>query len=163
MHSIEIIDDIMAPADFILINFRGKNPFIVCGMIPGLIKDVMRITGKDVWETDIRWDITADPRPFYGVWKGKRKEDKWTETFIRVVAQGEQTSKDKTGWIRVELKGTIETKYNYTNFIQKSFWWFFNYMFYFKQRRRYIDWANDNIMIMREKITRQLGIYREEY
>lgn len=127
-----------------------------------MIKEVMRITGKDVWETDIRWDITSDPRPFYGFWMGKRKEDVWTNTRIRIIAQGEQSSKEKIGWIKIIVKGQVTTKYSYSNFIQKSFWWFYNYMFYYKQRRRYIDYAKDNIFIIKDRIQRALGIYKEE-
>ncbi len=157
MPKIEIIDDILAPSEMIRIKFKGKNPFAVCTLFPGLFKDVMRISGVDLRENDIRWDITADPREFYGMWQGKRKEDRWTTSFIRVVAQGAQSSKDKTGWLDLQLKGYVRTKYEYSNFLQKSFWWFFNYMFYYKQRRNYIDFSKDNIYRLKEIIERTLG------
>ena len=162
MSEITIVDDLLAPEDFITISFKGKNPFSVCTMVPNLLRDVLKVTGQDVFESDLRWDITADNRDFYGVWWGKRGEDKWTTTRVKVRAQGSQNVKDKTGWITIILKGWLETKYEYTNFVQKSFWWFFNYMFYYKQRRRYIEFSKDNIYTMRERMTKILGIPREE-
>lgn len=162
MPTIKIIDDVLAPKDYITINYKGKNPFLVCTMFLDFLKNIMKISGVDLYEVDVRWDITSDPRPFYGMWYGKRNEDRWTVTRLKIRAQGAQRSKDKMGEITIQLKGWVETAYTYTNFIQKSFWWFFNYMFYYKQRRKYIDFSKDNIYQLREKITETLGISREE-
>ena len=162
MPRINIIDDIMAPSDVIRINFRGAYPFKVVTMVPTMLRDVMKITGVDLYERDIRWDFNVDPRDFYGYWIGKRKEDRWSTTFVIVIVQGAQSSKDKTGWVNIIIKGNVQTKYEYTNFMQKSFWWFYNLMFYFKQRRAYIEFAKDNIFKMRDILTRALGVPREE-
>jgi len=161
MPKITIVDDILIPSESFFVNFKGKNPFTVCGMFPTMLKEIMKITGKDIWETDLRWDLTSDPRPFYGVWMGKRTEDIWTKTRIRILAQGAQGSKDKVGWIRVQMKGTVETEYDYSNFFQKSLWWFYSFMFYYKQRRNYIDFAKDNMEILKARINKSLGIYQE--
>lgn len=157
-NKIEIIDDILAPSEMMVTKFRGKNPFSICTMIPGMLKDVMKISGVDLRENDIRWDITDDPRTFYGMWQGKRGEDRWTTTFIRIIIQGAQSTTDKTGWAEVRYKGFVRTRYDYVNFIQKSFWWFFNYMFYYKQRRNYIDYSKDNVYKMKEILETKLGI-----
>ena len=162
MPEIMIVDDLLAPRDFIEIKFQGKEPFNVCTLVPRLLIDVMKISGKDVFETDIRWDVTAEPREFYGMWRGKRDEDRWTTTRMKIRAQGAQATKDKMGWITIMLKGTVETEYEYTNFIQKSFWWFFNYMFYYNQRRKYIDFGRDNVYRLKERILDILGISKEE-
>jgi hypothetical protein len=162
MPKINIADDLLAPRDFLEVKFQGKEPFKVCTLFQKLLIEVMKISGKDTFETDIRWDVTTEPREFYGVWRGKRDEDNWTKTRIKIRAQGAQSSKDKMGWITINLKGNIETKYQYTNFIQKSFWWFFNYMFYYKQRRKYIDFGKDNIYRLKERILDILGIPKEE-
>jgi hypothetical protein len=143
MGDIKIVDDLLAPQDYITVNYKGKNPFMVCTMFLGILRDVMKISSIDLYENDVRWDITDDPRTFYGVWFGKRGEDNWSTS-------------------RIKIRGWLETKHEYTNFIQKSFWWFFNYMFYYKQRRKYIEFSKDNIYQIREKITQILGISREE-
>lgn len=162
MPEIQIIDDILAPSDILRVNYRGLYPFKVFTMIPAILRDVMKITGVDIREFDVRWDISSDPRDFYGYWIGMRSEDRWTRTFIRVVVQGAQASKDKSGWVSIILKGTVNTRYEYSNFLQRSFWWFFNYAFYYSQRRNYIEYAKDNIYKMRDVVSTALGIQREE-
>jgi len=162
VEELKIIDDILAPTDTLKVRFEGKNPFLVAAIVPKVIRDVMKIPGKDLFENDIKWDVTTDPRGFYGMWMGQRKEDKWTTSIIRVIAQGEQHSKEKTGWVLIELKGVIETSYTFSNFLQRSFWWFYNYAFYYKQRRAYIDFAADNIYKIREELMSALGIWKEE-
>ncbi len=162
MSEINIVDDILAPSEVITMNFRGQYPFKVVTMVPMMLRDVMKISGVDIFERDIRWDFNVDPRDFYGYWVGRRSEDRWTTTFVLVIIQGAQASKDKTGWVNIRIKGTVQTHYQYSNFLQKSFWWFYNLMFYYKQRRQYIEWSKDNIYKMREVLTKALGIPREE-
>src|SRR3990167_7835123 len=99
--SLNIIDDILAPSDRLKVKFKGANPTAILGMAPGMIKNIMKIPGKDLLETDIRWDATDGS--FYGVWMGKRTEDQWSRTHIRVIAQGVQ-NKDGTGWFTAEMK-----------------------------------------------------------
>lgn len=163
MADLTITDDITTPSESMWINFKGESPFKVCKIFPTMLKEVMKITGKDVWETDIRWDITEDPRAFYGVWMGRRTDDKWTKTNIRILAQGAQGSPEakQKGWIRVQIKGSVVTSYDYSNFFQKSLWWFYNFMFYYSQRRQYIDYAKDNVYSLKERIQKELGIFRE--
>ncbi len=163
MGKMNITDEILAPEGSIKINFEGKNPFVVVTMIPSLLRDTMKITGKDIHEMDIRWDATSDPREYYGKWQGRRQDDRWTLTRIRLLVQGSQSLKDKTGWVSVEFKGFVDTSLNYSTFIQKQLWWVFFRTFYWKQRMRYLELAKDNIYTMKEKILRELGAPQEEY
>ncbi|MBI2579843.1 MAG: hypothetical protein HYW27_03000 [Candidatus Aenigmarchaeota archaeon] len=158
MPKIKIYDDIQAPADTTKFHFEGRNPFRVFDMVRGLLRDVMKISSKDILETDVRWDVFADPRAFYGMWMGKRKEDRWTMTNIRIILQGEISMKTRAGWLDARFKGTVDTEYEYHNFIQKGFWWQYNRFFYYGQRRKYIDYANDNIRDIRRKMMEALGI-----
>ncbi|MBI2173418.1 MAG: hypothetical protein HYT73_04420 [Candidatus Aenigmarchaeota archaeon] len=158
MATINIVDDILAPADTIKLHYEGKNTFRVFDMVRGLLRDVMKISSKDILETDARWDVFADPRAFYGMWMGKRKEDQWTMTYIRIIMQGEMDMKTRLGWLDVRLKGTVETKYQWTNFIQRGFWWTYNRTFYYKQRRMYLEFAKDNVYTIRRKMQQALGI-----
>ncbi|MBI4019354.1 MAG: hypothetical protein HY364_03805 [Candidatus Aenigmarchaeota archaeon] len=158
--TVQVEDDILQPSDSMKIDFKGKHPFAACEKFPEYLRDIMKVSRKDIVETDLRWDITSDPRTFYGWWAGSRKEDRWTRTTIRIIAQGEQGTNFK-GSIKIIIKGTITTTYEYSNFIQKSFWWFFNHMFYYNNRRRYFEFAKDNIMEIREALLKQFEIYRE--
>ncbi|MFH0832914.1 MAG: hypothetical protein V1900_04295 [Candidatus Aenigmatarchaeota archaeon] len=162
MAEIRIVDDSLAPQDFISINYQGKEPYAVCTKVTDWLKAVWKVTGIDVYELDIRWDITNDPRTFYGYWRVKKEYDNWTFSKAKVRAQGAQSSKDRTGWLNIVIDGWVETKYEYTNFIQKSFWWFYNYMFYYKQRRMYLEYEKDLINKLKENILRTLGTARED-
>lgn len=163
MTKIRIVDEIQLPSDTTTVRYTGKDPYVVCTMARELLRDIMKITGKDIWETDVRWDVSGDPRDFYGVWKGKRKDDAWSVTTIRLLIQGAQSSKDKMGWVEIRFKGSCETSYDYNNFIQRGFWWFYNYTFYFKQKRQYLDLAKDNVLKIRQLMMERLGIYRQEF
>src|SRR3989338_3445659 len=158
MPSIAIKDDVLAPNDTLTVRFEGRNPFAASSIVPQMLRQILKITAKDVLETDVRWDNTKEIRQFYGKWMGKRKEDYWTTTIIEIIIQGEQEAKEKTGWSRIGLRGTIQTNYGYSNFIQRMFWWFYNRAFYYKQRRAYIDQGKDFIMQMRDRFQRTLGI-----
>ena len=159
MPELNIIDDLMAPSDRLKVKYDGPNPASLMGIVPDMIKSVMKIPGKDLLETDIRWDVTDGS--FYGVWMGKRTEDRWSTTFMRVIVQGLQ-GKDGTGWFTIEIKGTLETKYNFSNFVQRGFWWFYNHSFYYKQRRNYLENGKDDIFDMRNFVLDKFKINKAE-
>lgn len=159
MSKLNIIDDLIAPSDRLKVKYKGPNPIALMDIVPGMIKDIMKIPGKDLLETDIRWDATDGG--FYGVWMGKRTEDRWSTTFLRVIVQGVQ-GKDETGWFVVEIKGTLETGYQFSNFIQRSFWWVYNHGFYYRQRRQYLEQGKDDIFEMRDLVLNRFKIAQEE-
>ncbi len=158
---IKIVDDLMAPADAAKVKYKGPKAVAILGMMPDLIKSTMKIPGKDLLETDIRWDVSSPKNDFYGVWMGKREEDGWSKTFVRVIVQGVHDPKDNTGNFYVQLKGTLETKYDYAHFVQRWFWWFFNYGFYYKQRRKYLEAGKDDIHEMKATINERFKINQE--
>lgn len=161
MPELQIIDDLLAPKDTIIVRFQGKNPVESALMVPRMLVEIMKVSSKDVLETDIKWDISGPIPAFYGRWLGKRKEDAWTATNIRIIIQGEQDPKEHIGWARIELKGIINTRYQYSNFIQRTFWWFYSLLFYNKQRRGYIEEGKDMIYEMRDLFQRRLGIEQQ--
>jgi hypothetical protein len=162
MAKIRFIDDILAPIDTMKMHYEGKNPFRIFDMVRGLLRDIMKISSKDILETDVRWDIFADPRDFYGMWMGKRNEDRWTQTQIRIIIQGQMEMKTRMGWADIRFKGTVNTEYEYTNFIQRAFWWSYNRFFYYNQRRMYLDYAKDNIFDIKKQMQIALGIWQGE-
>jgi hypothetical protein len=162
MGNLKITDDLLAPSDTLKFRYTGPNPTAVLPMIPDLIKNTMKISAKDLLETDIRWDVTGKVTTFYGIWMGKRTEDRWTKTFIRVIIQGELNPENKVGSFDMQIKGTIETDYNYSNFFQRSFWWFYNRQFYHNQRRGYIDEGKTDMLDMKAEILSRFKIDQEE-
>jgi hypothetical protein len=129
MGKVELIDDIMAPRDAIVIKFEGRNPFAPMTMVPKLLRYVLKVSSKDIKEPDIRWEAEGDKRKFYGKWVGKRSEDRWSTTRLRIIIQGEMSSKERTGWCNIEIKGVLLTNYDYGNFVQRIFWFFYNKTF----------------------------------
>jgi len=162
MPELKILDDLQAPGDTLKVRFKGPNPAAVLGMIPELLKNVMKISSKDTFETDMRWDAIGSDNGFYGVWMGKRGEDNWTKTFIRVLVQGDQSIADKTGKFELQLKGFIETSYNYSNSFQRMFWLFYNRHFYNEQRRKYIEEGKQDMFDIKEEIMSRFKILQED-
>ena len=161
MASVTFQDEILAPSGELLINYTGKEPFRAMAITPKMLRDVMKIPGKDLFELDIRWDTSSDPRGFYGVWLGRRTEDRWTETKLKIIVQGEQKVADRTGSCEIHIRGHLVTSYDFNNFIQRSFWWFYNKGFYYQQRRRYLEFAKDNMQEIKENYLRLLEIQRD--
>jgi len=151
-------DDILHPRNKITLSFKGKNPYLPCQIIVDLARDILKISAKDVFIKDLRWDATSDPRSFYGVWYFRHEEDRWTDTMLKVTMQGEQSATDKTGWIKIDLEGKVSTKFEYSNFLQKALWFLFNRSFYYRQRRAYLEQGKEFIYKLREEILSALNI-----
>ncbi|MBI5347144.1 MAG: hypothetical protein HZB66_00895 [Candidatus Aenigmarchaeota archaeon] len=158
---LEFEDTANAPAEWITINYKGKNPVLVYTVVPRAIVDILKISSANLFEDHIKWDFTGDNKMFYGIWRGRDNNDRWTDTWVRVVIQGVMEP-DKTGWVTVYIKATIKTKYTYANFIQRNLWWIFNRWFYYKARRAYLDLAKDRAYMIRDEIRAALGILPEE-
>lgn len=155
------IDDIHAPSEW-NIRIAGKNPYQLAEMIPDILRRVLKVQTKDIYEHDVRYDISVDPRTFYGYWEGRRTEDQWTRIIIKVTLQGEQSAADGTGNARLRLRGVVTTRYPYNNFIQRTFWWFYNRFYYYKQKRQYLFRTKDEIFQIREIMLRTFGVSAEE-
>jgi hypothetical protein len=162
MGSLKFKDQLLAPERKIVISYKGKNPFKPCPMARQLLKYRMKISSKDIWEDESRWDVTGDPRDFYHVIRARREMDNWSYIYIRLRIQGAQHSTDRTGWVKIWLEGWVETKFDYSNFIQRSLWLLFNYLFYYKQRRKYLDFGKDMIYQIRQDLMEALGIWKGE-
>lgn len=157
--SIKIIDTILAPREYILIKYKGKEPFTSVRIAIRVLRKVMKIPGSKVYEDHIKWDITGDPVfEFYGIWRGTRDEDRWTSTWIKIIIQGAYNKNDRMGWCNIWIKGHIETSYNYSNAFHRMFWLLFDYIFYYKQRRAYLEYAKQNILDIRDEFKSALGI-----
>ena len=152
MQSIKIIDGVFAPYERIVLNFKGYEPVKVCGMIRSTFESILQVETKDMFERLFKWDITDDPRSFYNFWTVNKELDKWSTFVVKVVIQGEQHTKTKMGKIRIEFYGYIETEYNYANFLQRALWLLYNRIFYYKERRMYIERGKEWLFKLRERI-----------
>jgi len=157
---IEFREDILAPASVLRVEYAGKEPFWICTSAVRLMRDALKITSKDMREDDVRWDVTGEMREFYGIWRGKRREDRWSATWVKVTAHG-FINKDRIGNVKIKLEGWLQTKFGYSTPVSRWLWMLFNYFFYWRQRRSYIDYSKDDIMLIREQIMRNYGILKE--
>ena len=160
-NEIKIQDDLLAPSSKYVVKFKGHKPFEVINMLPRLVKNILHISSKDFWEEDIRWDITEEPREFFALLRSRKRFDKWSKVELKFTIRGHQSSKDGFGDIEVEIEGTLDTKYLYSNFLQRGLWWSFNRMFYHKQRRMYMDEGQDFCKKIKIETQRKLGILPE--
>lgn len=150
-------EDIQAPASDLIIQFSGKNPFWVMTAALGLLRDTLKVSAVQLREDDIRWDVLGEKKTFYGIWRGRRTEDNWTTTWLQIIAQGGM-DRERSGDVTIKLKGWLATKFSYSNELSRNFWLLWNYGFYWKQRRAYIDQDKDDMQIIKEKILRAYGI-----
>jgi hypothetical protein len=152
-------EDVLSPASELIVEYTGKEPFWVMNAAGRLMRDVMKITTVQLREDEVRWDTTGDTKDFYGIFRAYRTEDAWSKTLVRIIVQGD-IGKDRTGYVKIKIKGILNTKFEYPTPIHKWLWEIWNYTFYYKQRRAYIDFAKDDIMTIREKILEAYGIAR---
>ena len=143
-------DEILAPRNAIVIEYSGPNPFSVFGKIDQLFKTIFEAKGTNMFEDDFRWDVSADPNPFFFKYAVKRRLDKWTGFEVKTKVQGAQPKdKTKSGWVKIEISGTLQTEVPIQNQLVRAIWmpFFYAYMvaYYAKVRRRYIQSLNRGI------------------
>ena len=138
MPSIDIKTDILAPKHFKTYKFAGYHPTRFLKIAPQLIQNIFRITQPNTFEDKLQWDTSADPIEFFALWRGKDGKDSRTTFWINIKAQGKQNVKDKMGDIAIYVWSTLDTKFSYSNFLDKSLITLYCYLYYYEIRRKYI-------------------------
>src|SRR3989338_8675623 len=123
MEKFTIEDIVLSPKEEAVIEYSGYNPFLIATIARNIIRDVLKISGSAMREDDVRW-YKSDPnsRWFYGVWRGKKEEDRWTYFWVRIGAEGSYNIKDKMGSVRIQLRAHMYTEFEYSNPISRSLW-----------------------------------------
>ena len=161
MPEIKFIDEVLAPTEEFTISYKGRNPFLIMTVILPLLREILKVSSTNLFEDDVRWDSFAEPKTFYGMWRGYMPGDRWTRTLIRVFAQGTK-DKENYGDVTIRIRGYLITKFEYNYSISKAWWLLYNYSFYWRQRRAYLDYARDMIHKLKEEIQAAYNILREE-
>jgi len=162
MPKLLIIDDILAPEESIVINYKGDNPIQVVHKISGWLKSVFMVETKDVYERQFKISKLGDVRDFFNLWHVEKSKDKWSKIFCKVVIDGKQSWSTKKGSVRIEITAWLQTSYNYSNFIQRSFWLLYNRIFYYKMRRKYIQEGRTLVETLKDEIYKALKIPKLE-
>ena len=97
-------DDVLAPKGLIWFSYEGQNPFSIYAGLGEDFQQIFEVKGKDIFEDDFKWDITADPHPFYIRFHIDKKFDKYTKGHIHVAFHGVQpTDPNKKGRLMAYL------------------------------------------------------------
>ncbi len=159
----KIEDDCLAPENKLRVDYVGPNPFRVANSMKGLLRKVMEVETKDVWERDFRWDVTSDPRGFYNRWYVLKSRDAYTKVFLEVTLQGFQPADpNKDGKMVVLIGGRVKTEFKLDTAFKRSpiysgrtklgglaeiggLLWFWNRIFYGDVRRFQIRWCTGKV------------------
>jgi len=172
--SFSIIDDVLAPNDKIIIEYKGPNPFRVYGRISGLMQVIFHGRGKNVFEDKFKWDITGDPREFYFIFRwDDDRFDRFSRPWVQLIGIGKQPTdpNNPNGALYMELKGKLITEYRYRRMnpvlgaieraITPTFVWFYHRLIYSAVRRRYLQIMKERIYKFAAEIRKELGVTLE--
>jgi len=143
-----IEDDCLAPEEELVIKYSGPNPFRTYHIIKDLLKKVLKIEAKDLWERDFKWDITSDPHGFFTRYYVNWGIDVRSHVLVEVVMEGKQPSDPtKNGEVRISVSGTLKTEYPQNNAFQRSalyklLVWIYHWIYYNNVRRSYTEICN---------------------
>lgn len=162
MGKLLIIDDILAPEETIVISYKGDNPIKICDKIKGWLRRIFMVETKDLYERIFKISKLGEVRDFYNMWHVEKGKDSWSKIFCKVIIDGKQDWKTKKGSVKIEITAWLQTKYEYNNFLQRAFWLIYNRLFYYKQRRVYIQEGRMLVEALKNEIYKALGIPKLE-
>lgn len=157
-----LVSDLLAPIYFKVLEYEGPHPSRILKLIPQIILDVWRIDSPALYEDEFKWDVSADPIDFYGVWRGKEGIDERTSVFAIVKVHGKQSKKDKMGKVTVWILGKMITKFPYRNVFEKALVWTYLFLFYAEQRRRYVAERKKRLDFLENEIRKYFDMMEKE-
>lgn len=155
----QITDDVFTPEYIKTVVLTVDNPAKLLKEMPELmLASFRRPSSADMYEDQIKWDVSGDPVGFYGAWRVRDPKDARTTVWGIVVIQGKQGVKDKRGTVTIWLRGNITTKIPFTTPIDKSIAWMYMYMFYKERKRAYAAKAQKHFDDLENAIREMFGI-----
>ncbi|OYT42924.1 MAG: hypothetical protein B6U88_02495 [Candidatus Aenigmarchaeota archaeon ex4484_56] len=158
MGKIKFEDNLAYPYQKEKIEVRGcSNPFKIYYKIKGIMKDVLELSGKDIFEIKLKWDATSEDRSFWVKWSADRKIDIWTKLNVTITISGSQNANTKKGDIAVSITPLYITEVD-VGFIKKIFWWIYYLLHYKKKRIRDFYYAKNLINKLKIEIGKVYGV-----
>ncbi|MEM5815171.1 MAG: hypothetical protein QXD89_01635 [Candidatus Aenigmatarchaeota archaeon] len=142
-------DECLVPEKYIKIEYKGPNPFLAYQASLGIFRKIVEIDLGDYWERDFRWDVTGDPRDFYIRAIVEKGLDSRSKMLFEIIMQGKQPKDpSKSGELVILIGAKLVTQYRQDSPFQqtifyKSLLWLYNFFFYFKVRRRYLNMCKE--------------------
>lgn len=157
-HELKYSDLILAHQDTHVITYKGKNPVLpIWNNCETIVRKTLEINSSKFFLIYFNWD--NNDGAFKAEWRAHMEGDRWTKPWFVIRVWGWQNlTPDKDGWIKIKTWGELETKYYYSNSIQKSLWWTYSYMFYDKQRRKMLEEARERYFRLQEEFRKLYGI-----
>jgi hypothetical protein len=151
MGKIVIVDDCLAPARFIYLDYSGPDPYGVAKKIAGMLQPFFSVSSAGVSETDFKWDNSGDPITFFFSWWVQKSFGRST-MWVRIKVQGTKGKTKNVGNFTMELKGEIKTAFSYSTSLLKPIWWIYSYLFYNRRKRNYVEICRDYLERLRREI-----------
>lgn len=157
-------DDCLAPERVLRIDFKGINPFKVYHAMPGVLRVIFDVRGKDVFEKEFRWDYSGDPRDFFSRFIVRKGYDMWSNVWMEVTMQGKQPADpNKEGEVYILITGKLLTRSQENSpwtrsALYKSLRWIYFRTLYNDVRRNLLEECRIKLNDLKRTIERTLGI-----
>jgi hypothetical protein len=161
MGKIVIVDDCLAPARFVYLDYSGPDPFGVSNKVKGMLNRFFSVSTAGISETNFNWSAEGDPIGFYFTWWVQKPFGR-SIMRIDIKVQGSKGKIKNVGNFTMELKGEITSRFGYATSFLKPLWWIYTYTFYNRRRRNYVDMCKDYIMGFRAEIAKHYNIKMRE-
>ncbi|MFH1505526.1 MAG: hypothetical protein ABIE94_00875 [archaeon] len=155
MASLKLKADVLAPEHAKKLKFTGQHPSRFLKIVPDLMKSIFKLGGSKFYEDKIKWDVSTENTDFYGEWRGNDPKDERTSVWAKVKVFGSQ-NKDKMGSIEIEVTGTLQTEFKYSNLMGKGLVLLYSRLFYSEQRRKYLAEAKMRLEELENELKKEL-------
>lgn len=155
MPKINLKDDVLAPEHVKKLKFTGKHPSRFLSLVPGLLKNIFRLSGSKFFEDKIAWDVSTPNTDFFGQWRGKDPKDERTSVWVKIRVMGSQNT-EKVGSAQIEITSNIQTKFEYSNLMGKGLVLLYSRLFYSEQRRKYVIEARKRLEELENELKKEL-------
>lgn len=150
---------VLTPEEEKSISFSGKHPSRFFSFLPGILREVFRVTSSKFFEDKIKWDVGDTSVQFFAIWRGREPKDDRTNVWAQIKLQGVQSlDKEKMGQGVILLTGWLDTAFPYLTVLDKGLYKAYTYFFYNKQRRYYLEEARRQFEQLERGIKREIGL-----
>ncbi len=114
-------DECLAPEPYIVIEYKGPNPFKVVKQAEPILRTTLELGAPDYWPRDFKWDVTSDPRSFFTRIYCDKGIDARSTIRFEVIMKGKQPADpNKEGTLTIKIGGRLITEFPQDTPFQKS-------------------------------------------
>ncbi len=155
---IEIIDDCLAPSQFIYLSYSGANPFKVYTKIVSLLQPFFEISSSGVFEDRFDWDVSGDDVGFFSKMKIRRDFGAFSNMFVHMWVRGSRRKDTNKGKFTLRVNSYVQTIFKYSNPITQALWNVYRFLFYDRRRREYIEFCRQQTYDFVDEIKKHFNL-----